>query len=69
MKFERDEEETEEEEMKNIRSKNGLIDYGKLMRKIAVKERKINSELVKKYLFTYDLGHKLKIILNEIKIR
>ena len=43
IKFER-----EEEEIKNIRDKNGLIHYGKLMRKIGVKERKINRELAKK---------------------
>ena len=41
MKFERQEEEREEEETKNIRDENGLIDYGKLIRKIGVKERKM----------------------------
>ena len=46
---------------KKIRNKNGLIDYGKLMRKIYVKERKINRELVKKYFFNNDLGNVLKI--------
>ena len=60
MKFERQEEEREEEEIKNIRNENGLIDYGKLMRKIGVKERKINRELVKKYFFDNDLGNLLK---------
>ena len=40
-----------EEEIKNVRDKTGLIDYGKLMRKIGVKERKIDRELVKKYFF------------------
>ena len=41
MKFERQEEEREEEEIKNIRDENGLIDYGKLIRKVGVKERKM----------------------------
>ena len=50
----------EEEEIKNIRNENSLIDYGKLMRKIGVKERKINRELVKKYFFDNDLGNLLK---------
>ena len=50
----------EEEEIKNIRNENSLIDYGKLMRKIGVKERKINRELVKKYFFNNDLGNLLK---------
>ena len=50
MKFEREEEgETEKEEIKNIRNKIGLIDYGKPMKKIGVKERKKNREIVKKY--------------------
>ena len=39
--------EKEEEDMINIRNKNGLIDYEKPMRKIGFKERNINSELVK----------------------
>ena len=50
----------EEEEIKNIRNENSLIDYGKLIRKIGVKERKINRELVKKYFFNNDLGNLLK---------
>ena len=54
MRFER-EEEKEEEEINNIRNKNGLIDNEKLMRKTGFKERNINSDLVKKYFFTYDL--------------
>ena len=54
MRFER-EEEKEEEEISNIRNKNGLIDNEKLMRKTGFKERNINSDLVKKYFFTYDL--------------
>ena len=59
MRFER-EEEKEEEERNNIRNKNDLIDYKRLMRKIGFKERNINSELVKKHFFTYDLGYVLK---------
>ena len=39
----------EEEEINNIRNKNGLIDYENLMRKIGFEERNINSELVKKH--------------------
>ena len=49
-----------EEEINNIRNKNGLIDYEKLMRKFGLKERDINSKLVKKHVFTYDLGDVLK---------
>ena len=37
-----------------------MIDYGKLLRKIGVKERKIDRELVKKYFFTNDLGYVLE---------
>ena len=59
MRFER-EEEKKEEEISNIRSKNGLIDYEKLMRKIGFKERNINSELAEKYFFTNDRGNVLK---------
>ena len=44
--------EIEEEEINNIRNKNGLIDYEKLMRKIGFKETHINSELVKKLTFS-----------------
>ena len=61
IKFKREKEEREEEEIKNIRDKNCLIDYGKFMRKIGVKERKINRGLVKKYIFNGDLGNVLKI--------
>ena len=76
MRFER-EEEKKEEEISNIRSKNGLIDYEKLMRKIGFKEKNLNSELVKKYFSTYDLGDVLKNFKkskinserNEIQIR
>ena len=46
--------------MNNIRNKNDLIDYEKLMGKIGFKERNINSELVKKHFFTHDLGDILK---------
>ena len=49
-----------EEEINNIRNKNGLIDYEKLMRKFGLKERDINSKLVKKHVFTYDLWDVLK---------
>ena len=38
-----------EEEINNIRNKNGLIDYENLLRKIGFEERNINSELVKKH--------------------
>ena len=55
MKFQK-----EEEEIKNIRNENSLIDYGKLMRKTGVKERTINREFVKKYFFNNDLGNLLK---------
>ena len=51
----------EEREINNIKNKNGLIDYEKLIRKIGFKERDINSELVKKHFFTYDVGNVLKI--------
>ena len=34
--------EKEEEEITNVRNKNGLIDYEKRMRKIGFKERNIN---------------------------
>ena len=53
-----------EEEGVNIRNKSGLIDYGKLMRKIGFKETDINSELVKKHFSTYDLGDVLKKVKN-----
>ena len=49
-----------EEEISNIRNKNGLINYEKLMRKIGFKKRNINSELVEKYFFINDLGNVLK---------
>ena len=69
MRFER---EDEEEEIKNIRNVNGLIDYGKLMRKIRVKERKIIGDLLKNTFLTmiWEIYWKIlksqKIILKEI---
>ena len=60
MKFEREEEKEEEEEISNIKNRNDLIDCKTLMKKIGLKERNINSELVKKHIFTYDLGDLLK---------
>ena len=50
----------EEEEISSIKNRNGLFDYKKLMRKIGFKERNLNSKLVKKHFFTYDLGDVLK---------
>ena len=50
----------EEEEINNFRNKNGLIDYEKLMGKIILKKRDINSELVKKHFFVHDLEDVLK---------
>ena len=60
MKFEREEEKKEEKKIKNIRNKNGVIDCGKFMGQIGVKERKINREPVKKYFFNDDLRNLLK---------
>ena len=37
MKFEKEEEKEEEEKISNIRNKNGLIDYEKLMKKLVLK--------------------------------
>ena len=42
-------EEARQEEEKNIRNKNGLIDYNKFMRLIYLKERDISDELVRKH--------------------
>ena len=68
--------EIEEEEINNIRNKNGLIDYKKLMRKIGFKERGINSELVKRLTFSsmiWEMYWKIlkgqKLIQKEIKFR
>ena len=69
MWFEREEKKEKEEEINNIRNKNGLIDYEKLMRKIGFKERNINSELAKKYFFTNDLGNVLKNLKSEKLIK
>ena len=52
-------EEAKQEE-KNIRNKNGLIDYDKLMRLIYLKERNISDKLVMKLFFVQDLGDLLK---------
>ena len=43
MKFEKEEEKKEEQEISNIKNRNDLIDYKTLMRKIGFKERNINS--------------------------
>ena len=66
----------EEEEINNIRNKNGLIDYKKLMRKSGFKERGINSELVKRLTFSsmiWEMYWKIlkgqKLIQKEIKFR
>ena len=72
MRFER---EDEEEEIKNIRNVTGLIDYGKLVRKIRVKERKIIGDLLKNTFLTmiWEIYWKIlksqKIILKEIMSR
>ena len=73
MRFER---EKEEEEISNIRNKNGLIDNEKLMRKTGFKERNINSDLVKKNTFSHmickicrKILESQKLILKEIKFR
>ena len=68
-RFEREQEKKEEEGISNIRNKNGLIDYEKLMRKIGFKERNINSELAEKYCFTNDLGNVLKNLKSEKLIK
>ena len=52
-KFE--EENRYKEEIKNIRNKNGLIDYKTFMRLIYLKERDISNELVKEHIFVQDL--------------
>ena len=59
MKFEREEEKEEEEEISNIRNKKWSYWLWK-KRKKSFKERNINSDLAKKYFFTYDLGDVLK---------
>ena len=53
MKFEREEEKEEEEEIINIRNKKWSYWLWK-KRKKSFKERNINSDLAKKYFFTYE---------------
>ena len=48
------------EEIKNIRNKNGLINYKKFMGLIKSNEREISSELVRKYFLVQNLGDLLK---------
>ena len=48
------------EEEKNIRNKNGLIDYKKLERLIDFKKRDISDELVRMHFLVQDLGVLLK---------
>ena len=57
-KFE--EKERYEEEIKNIRNENGLIDYNKFMNLIYSKEREISDELVRKHFLVQDLEELLK---------
>ena len=45
------------EEEKNIRDKNGLIDYRRLNRLFDAKIRDINDELVRKHFLVQDLGY------------
>ena len=45
-----------EEEEKNIRNENGLIDYKKFGRLIDLKNRDISDELVRKHFLVQDLG-------------
>ena len=54
------EEDRYKEEIKNIRSENGLIDYDKFMRLIYSKEREKSNELVRKHFLVQDLGELLK---------
>ena len=51
MRHKIEEEEKEEEEMNNIRNKNGLTNSEKRMRKIGFKERTASRELVKNHFF------------------
>ena len=50
----------EAEAEKNIRNKNGLIDYDKFMRLTYLKERDISDELVRKHFLVQDLGDLLE---------
>ena len=56
--FEESKQEGKEE--KNIRNKNGLIDYDKLMKLIYSKERNISDKLVRKHIFVLNLGDLLE---------
>ena len=56
--FEESKQEGKEE--KNIRNKNGLIDYDKLMKLIYSKERNISDKLVRKHIFVLNLGDVLE---------
>ena len=49
-----------EEETKNIRNENGLVDYKRFMDLVYSKERDIDNGLVKKYFSVQDLGDLLK---------
>ena len=49
-----------QKEEKNVRCKNGLIDYDKLMKLIYSKERNISDNLVRTHFFVQDLGDLLK---------
>ena len=55
-----EEEDRYEEEIKNIRNENGLIDYNKFMRLIYSKERDTSDELVRKHFLVQDLGDLLE---------
>ena len=55
-----------EEEEKNIRDENGLIDYNRLLRVIGFRERDINDELVRKYFLAQDLGNLVKKLQKSI---
>ena len=71
----------DEKEIKNIRNKNGLIDYNEFMKLIKLKERKSSNELVRKYFLVQNLGDLLenlkklkdnpeeKLLVNLIKSR
>ena len=67
--------EKEEEEINNVRNKNGLIDYEKLMRKIGFKETGINSGLSKSafspmiWEMCWEILKSRKLIQKKIKFR
>ena len=76
MRHKIEEEEKEEEEMNNIRNKNGLTNSEKRMRKIGFKERTTSRELVKNHFFHPWSGRcagknlkSQKVIQKEIKFR